>query len=162
MKLQIDNQIVLIDDEDFDKIKHIKWRIEQSKCQPYVKFRTTDKNRKTMAFIMHRIIMNIEHLSWKEVIVDHINGNTLDNRKYNLRLANHNTNQYNTKKSIKNTTGYRGVDWRKQEKKYRVRVSYNGKRITIGWFHDIREAAKAYNEAAIKYHGEFAKLNDIT
>lgn len=95
------------------------------------------------------------------LVVDHINHNGLDNRKANLRLATRTQNSWNRRKvkTIKCTSRFKGVSWHKYEKKWQARIQVNKMRKTIGYFDDEIEAAKAYDEAAKKYHGEFANLN---
>jgi hypothetical protein len=67
----------------------------------------------------------------------------------------------NSKIAINNTSGFKGVYWNKQNAKWTALIRLNNKKIHIGNYIDIKDAAKAYNEAAIKFHGEFAKLNEI-
>jgi hypothetical protein len=93
--------------------------------------------------------------------IDHIDGNPSNNKLENLRLANQKENSRNSKKPKNNTSGYKGVHWNKEKEKWQARVMINTITKHIGYFEDLIEAAKAYNEAALKYHGEFAKLNEI-
>ena len=88
-------------------------------------------------------------------VVDHINHNTLDNRLQNLRICTEAENHYNKIISSLNTSGYKGVTWHRGAKKWRVRVNGNH----IGFFYDKLTAARAYDDAASKIHGEFAHLN---
>lgn len=104
----------------------------------------------TRALHLHRLIVDFE-------IVDHINRNRLDNRKANLRSATHGQNMVNTGPQKRNRSGYKGVYINK--KSYRVRITSNGKSVYIGTYKTAVEAALAYDEAAKKYHGEFAYLN---
>ena len=106
---------------------------------------------------MNRIKMNVER--WTQI--DHINGNGLDNRKCNLRFANANQNQHNRKTNKNNKSGYKGVCWHKRHNKWISRISINNKLIHLGLFNDKLDAANTYNNAAIKYYGEFANLNII-
>jgi AP2 domain-containing protein/HNH endonuclease len=106
---------------------------------------------------LHRLIMNAP--ADKEV--DHINGDTLDNRRCNLRICSHKENLRNQKLPKNSKSGYKGVTWYKRIKKWRSHIRLNKKQIHLGYFDDIKLAANAYNEAAIKYFGEFAKLNDL-
>ncbi|GAH46575.1 unnamed protein product [marine sediment metagenome] len=93
--------------------------------------------------------------------IDHINNNALDNRKANLRLATHRQNNCNKlyAKRTASHSKYIGVSWHKYKKKWYAQISVNGKRKHIGYFDDEIEAGKAYDEAARKYHGDFAVLN---
>jgi hypothetical protein len=89
--------------------------------------------------------------------IDHINGNTFDNRIENLRETNQSLNTANSKLSKANTTGYKGVIWRKDIKKYHAQIWKNRKRHGLGFFETIEEAALAYKNAAIELFGEFAR-----
>jgi len=106
---------------------------------------------------MHQIIMNAP----KGMCVDHKNGNPLDNRRCNLRICTRSQNSCNKGKPKSNTSGYKGVTWQTREQKYYCKLMVNKRVIPLGYFTCPVEAAKAYNEAALKYHGEFAYLNPV-
>jgi AP2 domain/HNH endonuclease len=91
--------------------------------------------------------------------VDHANGCGLDNRLENLRPATRNQNSANQKKPCTNQSGYKGVSWRKDVRKWRARIGVNGKLLHLGFFDDPTEAARAYDAAALKHFGQFARLN---
>lgn len=93
--------------------------------------------------------------------VDHINGDTLDNRRSNLRVCSAAENQQNSGKYNNNKSGFKGVYWISRDKKWGASISKNGKRHYLGYFPDKKSAAIAYNNAAVEYHGSFAKLNTI-
>lgn len=99
------------------------------------------------------------------MFIDHINNNTFDNRKINLRICTNNENQRNRRKLSKASSKYKGVCFAKYTKKWQasIEIRMDGKRnnIYLGQYYDEKDAAKAYNDAAIKYFGEFAKLNTI-
>lgn len=91
---------------------------------------------------------------------DHINHNGLDNRKANLRPATRAQNSYNRKKYANNSySKYKGVSFKKKGQKWSAQISINNKMKFLGYFHREKDAAKAYDAAARKLHGEFASLN---
>lgn len=105
---------------------------------------------------MHREIIDVPE-GW---FVDHINHNGLDNRKANVRPATPADNARNARYPKRNTTSkYRGVWYNKQTKKWRVQILVNRKKKHIGYFNNETDAAKAYDRAARRLHGEFAILN---
>ncbi len=93
--------------------------------------------------------------------VDHINGNRLDNRKCNLRLATRSQNLQNSRKRTGCSSRFKGVNWLGQNKRWRARIKVFGKEIALGCFISELEAAEAYNKAAKEHFGDFAKLNEI-
>lgn len=106
---------------------------------------------------LHRVIIGAK----PGEIIDHKNGNRLDNRRRNLRLATFTGNAVNTKPRKDNTSGYRGVFYCSDcKKKWRACIR-SGHIIHVGLYETPKEAALAYNKAAIQYHGEYAILNTI-
>lgn len=106
---------------------------------------------------MHRQVLDAK----SGELVDHINGNKLDNRCSNLRIVNTQQNQHNRAKLLNNTSGYKGVQWRKDRNKWVAVIRVNTRLITLGTFKDIKDAAQAYNDAALRYHGEYARINKL-
>jgi hypothetical protein len=107
---------------------------------------------------LNRVIMDAP----PGLLVDHRNNDTLDNRRANRRLATCSQNRINSRRDKSRTSSrYVGVSLEKGRGKWLAYISYNGKRIHLGRFDDEIEAAKAYDEAAKKYHGEFARLNNV-
>ena len=104
----------------------------------------------------HRVIF-LYHHGYLPVEVDHIDGNGLNNRIKNLRPAKHAENMRNSKVSIDNTSGVKGVGWHKQGQKWRARVALDGKRHNLGLFDNKLDAAAAVFSARNKLHGEFAR-----
>jgi len=101
---------------------------------------------------LHRFIMN----SPKGKVIDHINGDKLDNRKQNLRIYTIKQNIINSKISKNNTSGYTGVSFRKNRNVYRANIMVNRKQIYLGSFERIEDAVLARKKAEEKYFGEFA------
>lgn len=152
----------LADDADYEWLNQWKWRLtgryvvrEQRISE--VAGLTRETRKKVQ---MHRAIM--EACAGQQV--DHINGNPLDNRRENLRVASRSQNQHNKgsivlRKGKPTSSIYKGVAWNKRKRGWWVAIAVNRKSIFIGVFKDEIEAAKAYDEAAKKHHGSFARLN---
>lgn len=108
--------------------------------------------------LMHRIVMRriLERDLLKSEEVDHINGNTLDNRRDNLRVANRSQNMRNRGKPTSNTTGYKGVYKRSDVGRWIAAIKVNGKQIHLGYFDTAEDAYDAYLKASVIHHGQFA------
>ena len=101
---------------------------------------------------MHRQIVDA---TTREVEVDHRNHDTLDNQRGNLRKATRTQNNCNQRVRSDNTSGHKGVSWRKRESKWYVQINVGGKRKAIGRFRELGDAISAYDKAASEIHGEF-------
>jgi len=108
---------------------------------------------------MHRFLSGLVTGDGKKV--DHKNRNGLDNRRRNLRVCTDSQNQANRRRSRNNNSGFKGVSFHRASGKYQAKIKVAGRMRWLGLFADPADAALAYNEAALKYHGEFARLNDI-
>lgn len=142
----------LIDDEDYPKVKAFTWYL--SKIGYIVCDIQVNKVKKQIR--LHRLLMNVEQ---KNILIDHINRNRLDNRKSNLRIANKQQNAANSKISIRNTSGFKGVTFKKDKGKWKAYIAVNNKQIHLGYYDTANEAAKKYNQSASEYFGEFANQN---
>lgn len=105
-------------------------------------------------YYIHRLVFLMFH-GYFPKFVDHINGNSGDNRIENLREATNAQNMHNAKLSKTNTSGVKGVSWHKDAKKWRVRLSLNGKRINLGLYNTLEQAATVSKTARQNYHKEF-------
>ena len=114
------------------------------------------QNKKRIGIVMHRLLLKCEGK-----IIDHISGDGLDNRRSNIRCCTKSENPINRRININNNSGYKGVSWFKVVKKWRAQIQYKKIVYHLGTYDKRIDAAKAYNKAAIKFHGEFAKLNEI-
>lgn len=104
---------------------------------------------------MHRQVVDVPD----GMVVDHINRDSLDNRKANLRPATRAQNVWNSTKRKGGTSRYKGVSFKKHNAKWIARIYTKGREIHLGCFENETDAAKAYDNAAKKYHGRFAALN---
>lgn len=147
----------IVDDKYYNDLIKYKWHVSKNSNNDYYARRRYSNK----LLNMHRIIMKLAGFNINGFIIDHINGNTLDNRIENLRLANKSQNTINSKISKHNTSGFKGVSWDKSTQKWVVRIKANNIQYNLGRFIDKIHAAKVYNEAALKYFGEFARLNKI-
>lgn len=145
-------KFALVDDEDYDWLVQWNWYYDSGYAMRSAKGCHGTRRPKIR---MHREIISVS----RELSVDHINGNKLDNRRCNLRACTQSENKRNRGKSKNNTSGYKGVHFYSPKKPWTVSIRVNNKQIFLGNFADPVDAAKAYDRAAIKYHGEFAKLN---
>jgi hypothetical protein len=152
----------LVDYDDFKKLQEIDctWLLIKTGTHSYV-FRCTNKKGKKKNIPLHRFIMGCVDTG-RAIQVDHINHNTLDNRKTNLRVCSEKDNLKN-KKTTKgiSSSDYKGVSLDKNSGKWRVRIGIDKKVVNIGWYDNEKEAALAYNKAASFYFGEFAYLNEV-
>lgn len=105
-------------------------------------------------YMSHRIIF-LYHYGYLPKFIDHINGNKLDNKIENLRVANINENQYNSKIRKDNISGVKGVSWYKRYNKWRAQCKVEGKTINLGYFNDIKEASMIVKKFREENHGIF-------
>ncbi|SDJ61839.1 AP2 domain-containing protein [Paenibacillus naphthalenovorans] len=148
-------EICLVDDEDYARLSKFRW----NKSQYGYAYRLGDRNKgEKWKVLMHREIMGAQDGQ----IIDHKNGNRIDNRKENLRFATPLQNATNRNGKIAKS-GYKGVFRNTSSKResWIARIKVNKKLIHIGCYPTMEQAARAYNQAALKYHGDFARLNAI-
>ena len=132
-----------IDIEELDRIKKYRWNYG---CRNYVRAIVDGKQ-----ILLHRFIINCP----EDKVVDHINGDTLDNRKCNLRICSNQQNCMNANLSKNNTSGYTGVIWHKLSQKWQSEIRVDGKHIYLGLFINLEDAIEARKQAEIKYFGEY-------
>lgn len=152
LKSNIRGVEIQIDEGDLHLLEEYAWYIINKKGSIYI---TSRHNRRTV--YLARIIMG-DDINY---LVDHINGDTLDNRRENLRYCDKRTNAQNSRSRKGSTSKYKGVSWDRFREKWRAMIKFEGRQIFIGRFDCETEAAKCYNHYAIKYFGEFARLNDV-
>jgi len=147
----IKHRYAIIDPEDYEKVAVDDWQLYENHNSKYYAVRILDSK----IVFMHRQIMG----NPVGKVIDHRNREGLDNRKSNLRLATRSQNNCNRGRLKNGSSKYRGVSRSKKRRKWRAGINYNGIYKHLGFFENEEDAARAYDEAAKIYHGEFATLN---
>lgn len=145
-------KFALVDENDYEKLSIYKWYYGTDGYavrKPYDRVTGTNPH----IFRMHRVILDAK----RGQLIDHKNGNRLDNRKENLRFCTYIENGRNSK-GRNSTSGFKGISWDKVNNKWKVQIN-PGKNINLGRFTSLDMAIRVYNENAIKYYGDFAYLN---
>jgi hypothetical protein len=152
-----EGEFALVEPFDYYRLKSFNWYLGSNGKEFYAFRNMKIGPGKVKMVSMHRQIMDFP----KGLLVDHHNSITLDNRRANLRLATHAENACNRPKiRSKTSSQYIGVYFEKRTGRYTVKIRVNnGKRLWLGRFNSELDAAKAYDDAAKKYHGDFARLN---
>ncbi len=154
----------MVDDCDHSYLSQYKWQVLTNTRKTKITYvasvglwnkfiKTTDR------FLMHRLIMGVTD---PKVQIDHKDGNSLNNQRENLRVCDNSQNNRNKEKiNMPTTSKYKGVSWDRSRNKWCAKIKFNNKSVYLGRFEFEEEAGIAYNEAAIRYFGEFANLNNI-
>lgn len=148
IKIGLKNIWALVDDSDFEYLSQFSW---QDNGIGYAKRHLPKVNGKIKDILMHREIVGAP----ENLIVDHIDHNTLNNQKSNLRLCNETQNHINSINHKDNKSGYRGVSWCQRDRVWRAYIKVNKKSKALGTFRDPLLAAEVYKKAAKEYYGEF-------
>lgn len=146
------DKFTLVDALDFEWASQWEWGLSSG---GYAKRSKYIANAHPKTVYLHRELINAP----KDKQVDHINRDRLDNRRGNLRLCTNTQNQMNCWRNPK--SGFKGVYKLHKKDGYQVKLRLGGQRIFVGNFLNKLEAARAYNQAAQKYYGEFARLNNV-
>lgn len=150
-------KFAFIDASDYELVSRYKWSLKLGYNGHKNYYAMTASSKRTTHRLMHRLIMDAP----KNLQVDHINGNGLDNRRCNLRICTHSENLYNQKLRYDNQSGYKGVCWHKRANKWRVQIRYNKEKLYFGVYTNPLDAALVYDAKAIKLFGKYAKTNKM-
>jgi len=149
--MDMEQSITIINKDDLEKAKSIKgrWcaRLDKKNNSPYVVHMGPLREGKRETFRLHRLIMNCP----EGMVVDHINHDTLDNTKENLRVVTYAENCQNISMRKSNKSGYRGVSWSKDTNKWRVTARINGKIEHFGLYEDVEQAGQIANQVRTYY-----------
>jgi hypothetical protein len=144
---------IIVSPEDEDLLAAHKWQFDVRLGGYVYASRTVWKDGVSKKVYLHRLIAGAgpgQH-------VDHVNRNTLDNRRGNLRICSASQNQANRGLPRTNTSGAKGVHWVPQNSCWRAQITVNGRKINLGRFQSLAEAQRAYDEAARRHFGDFAR-----
>lgn len=148
--------VAIVDDDCPDAILEKKWHVLVKRSGKVYAIRnqaTPDGGRCTE--YLHRAIMSPA----VGFVVDHIDGDGLNNQRSNLRVCSNTENVRNSKMHRRNTSGFKGVSWNKDRGGWDARIMVAGKQVSLGCFTHKSEAAEAYDHACVRMHGQYAKTN---
>lgn len=143
-------KVALVDDWEYETLSDYLWHADL-KGKVYYAVRTNPR-----AYMHHLLLPAISGYQ-----VDHVDRNGLNNQKHNLRYCTYEQNQMNRRIQSGGTSRYKGVSWDKHKCKWEVNIRRKPRSVFLGYFKSEKEAALAYNCAALQYFGEFARLNIV-
>lgn len=150
---------VLLDDEDYERLKEFRYSVGKYTLDRQGRFyfrRNLYVDSKRTTISLHRDIMGCVYGDGETV--DHKDGNTLDCRKENLRFSTHAENMRNCKIYTNNTSGIKGVQWHTRIGKWTAQIRVDGVLKHLGYHADIKDAEAAYTKASKEFHGEFRRV----
>lgn len=150
--------VAIVDDADYERVAALKWCALKACGKRQQVYATHYKraNGRVVAISMHRFLMGDP----AGMIVDHIDSNGLNNTRANLRICTHAENMQNRKPHTRKASDckFKGLILHKSGR-IEARIRAEGRSLSLGYFKSHEDAARAYDAAAVKYHGEFARLN---
>jgi AP2 domain. len=149
--------VAIVDAADYLRLSAYKWHAAEVTGGLVYAARRAKVDGKWRLVYMHREILGLECGDKRKG--DHESGDTLDNRRSNIRIATHAQNIANQKRRSDNRSGYRGVHWAGDRKRWRAQIKVLGRVYHLGEYVSPIDAAKAYDRAAREHFGEFARLN---
>jgi hypothetical protein len=156
IRTKTEGKFTIVDPDDYYWLNVFDWLACGRDDHLYAARVVRSNTGRLKTILMHRQILNAP----PHLLVDHRNTTSLDNRRANLRLATCAQNSCNARRDKSNTySQYRGVSFSKRKQKFFAEIRINGKKTWLGYFNSDEDAARAYDNAARKYHKEFARLN---
>lgn len=150
------NTVALVDDKDFALVSKHRWHLNKQTDRLYVRTNVKVGNR-YRGKLLHRLILKAP----KNKMVDHKDGDMLNNQRNNIRVCTPSQNAMNKNKTSQNKSGYKGVYWHVIKKQFCAEICIKNKTINLGYSMDVKKLALVYNKAAKKHFGKFARLNKI-
>lgn len=154
LKVSNSDRLALVDDDIYEQVNGRHWRLVKVTNGAFYVAWKTHKDRKDVNVYLHRLVMGEP----KGKMVDHINGNPLDNRRENLRVTTNSQNQMNSK-GRPHASQYKNVFWNSQYKKWKAQIKVDSKDFFLGYFENERHAAYAVELSRPVLHGEHARSN---
>jgi hypothetical protein len=145
-------KVTLVDDDDVALVAGFRWHYG---CRGYAVRVTRDQDGRKKWVFLHRVLIDPP----PGLTVDHIDGDRLNNRRANLRVATHSQQRANTKVGKNSKSGFKGVTWHGASRLWHVRVGFQGKTLSFGYYDDPIQAARVYDAKALELYGPFARLN---
>lgn len=142
--------VAYVDKEDASEVLKYKWHAVTTGSRTYAAHTFGPKT-----VYLHRWLLTCQ----KGEVVDHIDRDTMNCRRSNMRVVSPTESVLNRGKFASNRSGYRGVRWHKETQRWAAQITFNRKYYWLGLFDEPEEAARAYDQAARKKHGSFAQLN---
>jgi hypothetical protein len=152
-----EDHFTIVEPCDYYSIRHFKWFVHGNGTNLYAARSALTSDLRSKLIYMHRQLMSQP----ASLVVDHHNCDSLDNRRANLRVVTQAVNMRNRRKRKNTSSRYIGVWFDKKRNKWTAQIRYNGHKLWLGRFDDESAAARAYDHAAVKYFGEFARLNNV-
>jgi hypothetical protein len=146
--------VAIVDRDDATRVLAHEWQVLHGPHTTYARTSVpnTGHGPRQITRMLHVFLMGVP-------LVDHINGDGLDNRRANLRAATSMANAQNRRLFRNNTSGYKGVSWHPQRERWWAQIMADGKKRSLKLHDTPEEAARAYDVAARELHGDFATLN---
>lgn len=157
------DKVTFVDEADFEWLSRWKWCATLNPTNnAWYALRSIRVAKKIISFRMHRELLGLQRGDKRQV--DHANHDTLDNRRFNIRICTPSQNQHNTRGKCNSRSGYKGVFFDSWHARWVAKITVDGKKHHLGYRLTAEECAALYREAAQRLHGDFACLetNSLT